>query len=122
MEQLIDEVFDQLKDYRADELFPNVKMTKNRIKLWVEQFDEDDRVFILTELKHIFRITPSNLPSFKLDKDIPQNGKTYLNRNSINETLSIFAELEIKIETAKATKTKRKTKKDKVNQPELGLT
>lgn len=54
MEQLIDEVFDQLKDYRADELLPNVKMTKNRIKQWVEQFDEGDRVFILTELKHIF--------------------------------------------------------------------
>lgn len=54
MEQLIDEVFDQLKDYRADEVLPNVKMTKNRIKQWVEQFDEDDRVFILTELKHIF--------------------------------------------------------------------
>lgn len=54
MEQLIDEIFEQLRDYRADELFPNVKMTKNRIKLWVEQFDEGDRVFILTELKHIF--------------------------------------------------------------------
>jgi hypothetical protein len=54
MEQLIDEVFEQLKDYRADELLPNVKMTKGRIKHWIEQFDENDRVFILTELKHIF--------------------------------------------------------------------
>lgn len=54
MEQLIDEVFDQLKDYRADELLPNVKMTKIRIKRWIEQFAEDDREFILTELKHIF--------------------------------------------------------------------
>ena len=53
MEQLIEEIFDQLKDYRADELFPNVKMTKDRIKQWIEQFDEGDRVFILTELKHI---------------------------------------------------------------------
>ncbi|MDI9363462.1 MAG: hypothetical protein QM541_00825 [Flavobacterium sp.] len=54
MEQLIDEIFDQLKDYRADEILPNVKMTRNRIKQWVEQFDANDRVFILTELKHIF--------------------------------------------------------------------
>lgn len=54
MEQLIDEVFDQLKDYRADELLPTVKMTTDRIKKWVEQFNEGDRVFILTELKHIF--------------------------------------------------------------------
>lgn len=54
MEQLIDEIFEQLKDYRADELLPNVKMTKNRIKRWVGQFDENDRAFILTELKHIF--------------------------------------------------------------------
>ncbi len=54
MEQLIDEIFEQLKDYRADEIFPNVKMTKNRITQWVEQFEANDRVFILTELKHIF--------------------------------------------------------------------
>lgn len=54
MEQLIDEIFDQLKDYRADEIFPNVKITRNRIKNWVEQFDVNDRIFILTELKQIF--------------------------------------------------------------------
>src|SRR6185312_6053238 len=54
MDPLIDELFNQLNDYRADEMLPNVRMTKNRIKRWVEQFDEGDRVFILTELKHIF--------------------------------------------------------------------
>ena len=54
MEKLIAEVLDQIKDYRADELLSNVKMTSNRIKRWIEQFDEDDRAFILTELKHIF--------------------------------------------------------------------
>ena len=64
----------------------------------------------------------SNLSSIKLDKDLPQNGKTYLNGNSVNEIPSIVAEPEIKIETTKATKAKRKTKKDKINQPELGLT
>lgn len=54
MEKLIDEVFDQIKDYRADEILPAVKMTKDRIRRWVNQFDEDDREFILTELKNIF--------------------------------------------------------------------
>lgn len=54
MEKLIAEVFDQIKDYRSDELLPNVKMTKGRIKQWIEQFDEADRDFILAELKHIF--------------------------------------------------------------------
>jgi hypothetical protein len=54
MKQLIDEVFDQLKDYRADEISPNVQMTRNRIERWIDQFPEDDREFILTELRHIF--------------------------------------------------------------------
>jgi hypothetical protein len=54
MENLIDEVFDQIKDYRSDELQPSVKMTRIRIKQWIEQFEENDRIFILTELKHIF--------------------------------------------------------------------
>src|SRR5258706_14774655 len=82
MEQLIDEVFEQIKDYRADELLPNVKMTKDRIKKWVEQFDENDRVFILTELKHIFKtryISKTNIKIFlkavvdKLAKDLKYN-------------------------------------------------
>ena len=91
-------------------------------------FDEqiqvvDERQSFIDNLYKHWRINPSNLSSIKLDKDIPQNGKTYLNGNSVNEIPSIVAEPEIKIEkTTKATKAKRKTKKDKVNQPELGLT
>jgi len=54
MEELIAEVFELIKDYRADELLPQVRMSKTRIKRWIEQFDEDDRSFMLTELKKIF--------------------------------------------------------------------
>ena len=54
MEKLIAEVFEQIKDYRADEIMPTVKMTKDRIKRWINQFEENDRMFILTELKNIF--------------------------------------------------------------------
>lgn len=53
MEQLINDIQDILKDYRADENLPNVKMTTQRIKRWVEQFEPNDREFILSELKHI---------------------------------------------------------------------
>jgi hypothetical protein len=53
MEQLINDIYEIVKDYRADEDLPNVKMTKQRLQRWVEQFDEADRVFILTELKAI---------------------------------------------------------------------
>ena len=54
MENLIADVFEQIKDYRADELPASVKITKNRIRQWVEQFDQNDQIFILTELKNIF--------------------------------------------------------------------
>ncbi len=53
MEQLINEIQDIIKDYRADEDLPTVIMTTQRINLWVEQFDEGDREFILIELKNI---------------------------------------------------------------------
>lgn len=54
MEHLVQEVFGIIKDYRADESRQNVMVTPDRIKLWVNQFDEADREFILTELKLIF--------------------------------------------------------------------
>jgi len=53
MEQLINEIQDIIKDYRADEDLPTVIMTTQRINRWVEQFDEGDREFILIELKNI---------------------------------------------------------------------
>jgi hypothetical protein len=55
MEQLIQDVFEIIQDYRADEGRQIVKVTPERIKLWVNQFEEEDREFILTELKSIFQ-------------------------------------------------------------------
>jgi hypothetical protein len=54
MDTLISEVFELIKDYRADENNPAVMMTTERIKQWVEQFEEGDRVFLLTQLVNIF--------------------------------------------------------------------
>lgn len=90
-------------------------------------FDEqiqavDERQSFIDNLYKHWRITPSTFPSVKFDKDIIPNVKTYSNENSINDATSIVAEPEVKMEPAKPTKAKRKSKKDKVNQPELGLT
>lgn len=90
-------------------------------------FDEqiqvvDERQSFIDNLYKHWKISPSKSSSIKLDTDISQNNRTYLNGNSVNEAPSIVAEQEIKIETKKATKAKKKAKKEKVNQPELGLT
>ena len=53
MEQLITDIYELIKDFRSDEGLPNVQMTTDRIRTWINQFDEADRVFILTELKNI---------------------------------------------------------------------
>lgn len=53
MDQLIREIFEIIRDYRSDEGLPQVQMSTSRIKNWVNQFDESDRIFILTELKGI---------------------------------------------------------------------
>ena len=55
MEQLIQSIYEIVKDYRADEGRQNVMMTTERIKIWINQFEEIDREFILTELKSIFQ-------------------------------------------------------------------
>lgn len=49
MEQLINEIYEIVRDYRQDEGL----MTVDRINSWINQFKEDDRIFILEELKHI---------------------------------------------------------------------
>ena len=49
MEQLINDIYEIIKDYRQDE----DKMSVNRIDRWIKQFPEADRIFILTELKSI---------------------------------------------------------------------
>ena len=49
MEQLVNDIYEIIKDYRQD----GGKMSVQRIHNWIKQFPETDRVFILTELKSI---------------------------------------------------------------------
>ena len=55
MEQLITSIYQTLEDYRADENRPLVRMTTDRIRNWINQFDNELRVPILTELDNIFK-------------------------------------------------------------------
>ena len=68
MDELINSIFSKLEDYRADEGNPFVQITTDRIRLWINQFDEDLRFPILTELDNIFE-------------------KRYLSRNKIKLVL-----------------------------------
>lgn len=49
MQHLIDDIYQLIKDYRQED----GKMTFNRVELWIKQFPESDRIFVLTELKSI---------------------------------------------------------------------
>lgn len=51
MENLINEMYEIIKDHRDDEEF----MSPDRIKDWVEQFKEEDREFVLKETTHILK-------------------------------------------------------------------
>lgn len=55
MEQLITSIYQTLEDYRADENSPMVRMTPDRIRNWINQFDNDLRMPILTELDNVFK-------------------------------------------------------------------
>jgi hypothetical protein len=55
METLIQEIYQILKDYRAEEGKKWVMITPDRIKKWIFQFEETDRIFLLTELKNLFQ-------------------------------------------------------------------
>ncbi len=55
METLIQEIYQILKDYRSEEGIANVRITPERIKLWILQFEENDRIFLLNELKNVFQ-------------------------------------------------------------------
>ena len=55
MEQLIQKIYSTLQDYRADEKQPTLRISPERIKLWVNQFNENDRMFILSELSCILQ-------------------------------------------------------------------
>lgn len=47
----IKELHDIIKDYRKQD---NIDISEERIKNWINQFKEDDRIFILKEMKIIF--------------------------------------------------------------------
>lgn len=51
---LIESIYKTLEDYRADENNPVVRVTTDRIKNWIDQFDKELRIPILTELKNVF--------------------------------------------------------------------
>lgn len=55
LSKLIEEVYSKIEDYRTDENTHLVRMTTERIRVWINQFDDDLRVPILTELNSIFK-------------------------------------------------------------------
>ncbi len=55
MEQLIESIYETLQDYRADDNRSIVRMTRERIRNWINQFDEPDRNPLLQELDNIFK-------------------------------------------------------------------
>lgn len=91
-------------------------------------FDEqisviDERQHFIESLYKHWKISPARKTKSDIDSTVQstQRNRPYLNGNDIIETPSIVAEPEIKLEKKKGTKSKRKTKKDKENQPELPL-
>lgn len=54
MDIQIQEIYQIIKDYRAEENRESVKITPEKIKQWVSQFEEADQEFLLSELKNIF--------------------------------------------------------------------
>jgi hypothetical protein len=55
MEKLIEDILELIKDYRKEDIsiFYRTEIDKEHITKWIEQFDEDDREFLLTELLHL---------------------------------------------------------------------
>jgi membrane-bound lytic murein transglycosylase MltF len=49
-EELVDQIFEIIKDYHSDSCF---EMTSERIIEWVNQFDEHDKNFVLSEFLHL---------------------------------------------------------------------
>lgn len=83
----------------------------------------DERQHFIEILYNHWKISPAKKSNSDRDNSVQSNlsKRPYLNGNEIIETSSIVAEPEIKVEKKKATKSKRNTKKDKENQPELPL-
>jgi len=97
MEQVINDIFEELKDFRADENNPSVQMTKNRIRQWINQFEENYRIFILTELKSIIDkryCTKQNAYDFL--KGSLESLKQHYNYASVQDFLldSVFLDLQ----------------------------
>lgn len=63
MENLISDIYQILKDYRAEENRESVKITPEKIKQWISQFEEADREFLLSELQNIFSKRYCSKPS-----------------------------------------------------------
>jgi len=55
MDELIKKIHEIIKDYRREDLgfLYKQEITEEHIKKWINQFEEDDREFILSELLHI---------------------------------------------------------------------
>lgn len=55
MDEIIEKIIAIIKDYRKDDIsiFYRKKMDKAHIMKWIEQFDEGDRDFMLSELLHL---------------------------------------------------------------------
>jgi hypothetical protein len=51
MEQFVKDIYDIIKDYREEEGL----MNKERIITWIDQFNPEDRKFVLEEMKHILK-------------------------------------------------------------------
>ncbi len=64
MDELINDIHGIIKDYRREDLgfMYRQEITHNHIESWINQFDEGDREFLLSELLHI-------LPKSYLSKD-----------------------------------------------------
>jgi hypothetical protein len=97
MDELINAIFNELQDYRADEDNQAVQITPNRIRRWINQFNEGDRIFILTELKNIVEkryCTKQNAYNFL--KGSLDSMRTHYNYGSVTDFLndSVFLDLQ----------------------------
>ena len=57
MEKLITEIYEIIKDYRRHDIdfLYHTEITESHILKWINQFDENDREFVLSELLHILK-------------------------------------------------------------------
>lgn len=87
MNELINELFDIIKDYRKED---GDLMSKDIINNWINQFDENDREFLLAEMIHILKKRYLSKEEFKkyLKKTFFKDIMEYFNTYNIEEVLS----------------------------------